>query len=420
MNLDGIKLKIEVSITSGGNTKTTEISEYVFKHLIIDEPVGVEGTPIIGIAIPTCELKITTPDISDVFSLMSKESDIKIKITLNTTIIYNFSINNIDNEINKEGICEVTFFGTLFLENFIGQYKQKSYGEAKTSIEVLKLFADQNTGSEIEVVANVLFSEDFKPEDSMKWIQPNVPDYVFISSILKHSWMGDDSSEFILGAITKGVAGKGSLVIIPFKKMLEKAEKDKEQLKGAVLHAIGPTLMKEVKKSVPKGDKPLLVASEMKIETCSGKWKYLLSDFSEQPIVTITDTQNLMSSVETNQSSFSFSKLLGLFSSSSSKNNADLDDSVKGQVFPARIDTGSTHKNYWNAYTTNQKRYLQVMNTLIYVTVNTDESSIRLLDFVYFASGVGGGFSSICIVLRISKYIDGQGQKTQILLAKCQ
>lgn len=373
-------------ITISVDSTIYTISEVEFKYFTIIEPTGIEGQPTNCLTLPLLELSFLSHDIKTVSTFARERTK---AVTITVTIdneegeveTYIFKKTNIDIQYSTSGGSEVTIYGMLYLPELTDTPQIQASEKSKSIAEIKKSYSDTKT--------------DADTDDEQVWIQYNIPAYLHISNLLRHSYI---ANSFLIATMDYT-----TLKIIDLKK-----EYNSNKSKLNTLPVIGIKTDEKLSQSDIN-----IVASKARIETISGQWEYTLSDNTQSPIFDVENNKISESSMKTNSG--------GLFSSLFRKSVDSTDKKDIVRSLPLKINTGSTHKNYWQCYLDNQRGMYKLLQNLIYIeTITPMAGNIRPLDFVNLNLDTPEStspYTGLALVLQISRHITAQKQYTQILLA---
>lgn len=390
--------QFEIKISK--ETETLELTDKMFESLLIQEPVCVEGRPSNGLTLSLVELCFSTGEMKTISKFMSSRDkpvliDIQLKQlpNIDTPETFKFKKTNMDLSISGDKICSVKMYGVIYLQDFTEINRVCAYPK-KTAIATIQEVA-KNSKIEIETTPDTI-----ETTDEQNWIQGNLTDALFVSDLIKHSYMKDS---FLLSAINYN-----KLRVIDINQAHKLAKEKKTTL---------PFIGFPVSKDDILKDNDAITPTKINIETLSGVWDYTLSDNTQNPIFQIKTGKMLDSSIKTETSS--------LFSSLFGKKSVDVDKTESSSIVrttPVKLDTGSTHDKYWEAYLSNQRGMYKLLQNMIYIETQMYlQKPIRPLDFVYLNldtnSDEVSAYTGVSIVLNQSRYFTKTGQHTQLLLA---
>ena len=390
----GNQFEIKVS----KDTDNLELTDKMFESLLIQEPVCVEGRPSNGLTLSLVELCFSTPEMTTVSKFMSARDkpvliDIKLTQIPNTDNpeTFQFKKTNMDLSIGGDKVCSVKMYGVTYLQDFTEVNRVCAYPKKKAIITIQEI--TKNSKTEIETTPDTI-----ETDDEQNWIQGNLTDALFVSDLIKHSYI---QNSFLLSAINYN-----KLRVIDINKAYESAKEKKTEL---------PLIGYPVSDKSELKDNNAIVPTKINVETLSGVWDYTLSDNTQNPIFNIVDGKLLNSSIKVESSSF-FSSLFKAKS---------IDTTPKSKITrttAVRIDTGSTHDKYWEAYLSNQRGMYKLLQNMIYIETQMYLTKpIRPLDFVYLNLDISptevSAYTGVAIVLNQSRYFTKTGQHTQLLLA---
>lgn len=388
--------QFEIKISK--DTDSLELTDKMFESLLIQEPVCVEGRPSNGLTLSLVELCFSTGEMKTISKFMSSRDkpvliDIQLKQlpNIDTPETFKFKKTNMDLSISGDKICSVKMYGVTYLQDFTEINRVCAYSN-KTAIATIQEVA-KNSKIEIETTPDTI-----ETTDEQNWIQGNLTDALFVSDLIKHSYIQDS---FLLSAINYN-----KLRVIDINQAYKEAKNKKTELPF-----IGfPTSETDTLK-----DNDAIVPTKINIETLSGVWDYTLSDNTQNPIFNVVDGKMLDSSIKVDSSSF----FVSLFKAKS------IDTTTKSKITrttAVRIDTGSTHDKYWEAYLSNQRGMYKLLQNMIYIETQMYlQKPIRPLDFVYLNLDTSptevSVYTGVAIILNQSRYFTKTGQHTQLLLA---
>lgn len=391
IELELLKLSIKVS----GKEGKIDISTNQFIHCIISETAGIEGIPTNCLTLPVCEIKFTMPEtkeISDIIKDRTQPTTIEVIIYPNPENAegkeesWTFKKTNADIEyINVDVGVNVTLYGVLHLESFTDVPQIYATDESNSS-DVL----NQSPFSDYLETT----SKGISTSDKQVWIQPNIPNYLFISDILRHS--------YIEGSVLISAMNYNKVKLIDLKKAYDVAKGTKITLRTIGLKpAPGQPLSTK-----------LWSPNKININTISGTWDYTLSDNTQSPVFQVKEGKLKGSDMQIQTGGF-FSSLF-----SSSKDSTER--SSKTRTLPLKIDTGSIHENFFEAEIQNQQMMYKLLQNIIYVDTETHiEGMLRPLDFVNLnldTDNIQSAYTGVALIMGISRYITPKGQSARLYI----